>query len=99
MSPSSDFLTDLFGKPSSGGQISLNRTRPTVVTMTFLSALPKTVGLPKSEFARRIRSCVFNAPSSQAKITSSFEPNNGRVLGSAGIGRRGRAGGERKQAR
>ncbi len=91
MSPSSDFLTDLLGKPSSGGQISLNLTRPTVVTMIFLSALPKTVGLPKSKFARRIRSCVFNAPSSQAKITSSFVPNNGSVFASAGIGVRGSA--------
>ena len=39
------------------GQISLNNTRPTVVSMIFLSALPKTVFLPKSGFARRMRSC------------------------------------------
>ena len=40
-SPSSLFLTGLFGKPSSSGQISLKITRPTVVSMTFLLASPK----------------------------------------------------------
>jgi hypothetical protein len=51
-------------EPSSGGQISLKITRPTVVSMIFLSLLPKPVACRSRGSPDAMRSCVFNAPSS-----------------------------------
>jgi hypothetical protein len=57
------FLPDLVEKPSSGGQISLKITRPTVVSMIFLSASPKDGLAAEVGIGQAMRSCVFNAPS------------------------------------
>jgi hypothetical protein len=58
-----DFLTGLVGKPSSVRPDFAEDARGHGRLDDLLVRVAKTVFLPKSGFARRMRSCVFNAPS------------------------------------
>ena len=64
-SPRSDLSTFLLTKPiatpsgpGAEGQISLKKTRPTVVSMTAFSLSPWRVSLPRSGLAKRMRVCI-----------------------------------------
>ena len=83
--PRSPLRAGALKKPSSGGQIVLKRTRPTVVRITDFFARPNWVSFPLSGFARSIQSCRFRTPSCMALSASSRDAIRGSLLFSLGI--------------